>query len=520
MENESQSRDDDEDFAPFVSSVVQKDNLKSLLTHEQKQCFASLCFLTFNELSLLYADFEFFDKSVSSKISKSSKTVVDEEDVPLLESVISGYQNDENTKKTVSYGSIDLLFMSEKVYVPFKEILDNPEDVQDLIYLRKNLNGNILLAHAMRSVESMTKNIMDSLYFQLNLTHEEKIFVEQSRHIGLSISDLIAPLLPKSEADSVNMSTMGDMRNDIRPILLWNLTLTLARTASISGNNYDSRYRVFLKRIAVDYLKYGSWVDVVEEIENPIFDLLSSNKTEDLSSLGKTLDSMSISARSALLMQNQTKSNEIRKRNYKRWGLMAAAAVSGGTIIGLSAGIAAPIIGAGLGTALTAMHVAGASAFLTSTTASAIITSGAVISGTGYAGYKMAKRTRDVEVFTFIPIQSNDRKNVIISIAGWAATKDAKGKNIPRPENTKTLSQSTPKRKKPLTKENLDRAEGAGGGSPKSGSEGTSAMDDRDKTSEILISGMEDLIMPFMGISPVMGSHYALCTCHYFNFRL
>lgn len=84
---------------------------------------------------------------------------------------------------------------------------------------------------------------------------------------------------------------------------------------------------------------------------------------------------------------------------------MTAAAIGGGAIIGVSAGLAAPILAAGIGSVLAAVNVTGASAFLTGVGGTALLTSGAAVFGTSYAGMKMEKRTRDIEVFKFIPLQ-------------------------------------------------------------------------------------------------------------------
>jgi Protein of unknown function (DUF726) len=84
----------------------------------------------------------------------------------------------------------------------------------------------------------------------------------------------------------------------------------------------------------------------------------------------------------------------------------------GAALIGVTAGLAAPLIGAGIGAALTGAGVAqgvGVSAFMASSGGIALITSGGVLTGgsrfytdLGFSGKSIIKRTRGIEQFEFI----------------------------------------------------------------------------------------------------------------------
>lgn len=87
-------------------------------------------------------------------------------------------------------------------------------------------------------------------------------------------------------------------------------------------------------------------------------------------------------------------------------------------MIGLSAGLLAPVIGAGLGAALTTVGVSGTTTFLAGAGGSAIIASGATITGATIGGKAMARRTRNVKTFDVQPLHNNKRVNFYITIPG------------------------------------------------------------------------------------------------------
>lgn len=91
-----------------------------------------------------------------------------------------------------------------------------------------------------------------------------------------------------------------------------------------------------------------------------------------------------------------------KRERRRKWALMGLATVGGGLVIGLTAGLAAPFIGAGVATALGAVGVSGTGAFLTSAGGIAMITTGGVLTGSGLSGYHMSRRTADIEEFEFM----------------------------------------------------------------------------------------------------------------------
>ena len=91
-----------------------------------------------------------------------------------------------------------------------------------------------------------------------------------------------------------------------------------------------------------------------------------------------------------------------------------------GLVIGLSAGLLAPVIGAGLGAAFTTIGITGTAGFLGGTAGAAVITTGGVLTGSGIAARGMARRTQQVRTFDLLPLHNNKRVNCIITVSGYA----------------------------------------------------------------------------------------------------
>jgi Protein of unknown function (DUF726) len=95
-------------------------------------------------------------------------------------------------------------------------------------------------------------------------------------------------------------------------------------------------------------------------------------------------------------------------------------ALGGGLVIGLSAGLLAPVIGAGLGAAFTTLGVTGTTGFFAGAGGAALITTGGALTGSGIAVRGMARRTQQVRTFELLPLHNNKRVNCIITVPGCA----------------------------------------------------------------------------------------------------
>ena len=112
----------------------------------------------------------------------------------------------------------------------------------------------------------------------------------------------------------------------------------------------------------------------------------------------------------------ESRAKQARNRRYMMMGL---ATLGGGLVIGLSAGLLAPVIGAGLGAAFTTVGISGTTSFLAGTGGAALITTGGVVTGSSIAGRGMAKRTRSVSTFEFRPLHNNQRVNLLVTVSGY-----------------------------------------------------------------------------------------------------
>lgn len=88
-------------------------------------------------------------------------------------------------------------------------------------------------------------------------------------------------------------------------------------------------------------------------------------------------------------------------RKYKRYALVGLATLGGGAILGLTGGLAAPLIGAGVGSLLGGATAAA----LGSTAGAAVIGSLFGVAGAGLSGFKMKKRVGEVEEFEIKPLR-------------------------------------------------------------------------------------------------------------------
>lgn len=259
---------------------------------------------------------------------------------------------------------------------------DDEEEEEDD---RESISGQTLVnePHEAPEVETPTKasTTVDDSSATLSQPHKttQKVLKESSQAMMPGVSTTL------SAADK-------DITLDIRWTVLCDLFLIL-----IADSVYDARSRVLLENIAT---KLGlGWLDVVK-FESRITEALEIQ--EDVESLE----------------QQQIVDGVQKAGKKRRYMMLGLATVGGGLVIGLSAGLLAPMIGLGLAGALGTIGVSGASAFLGGTAGAAIITTGGVLTGGGIAVKGMAKRTQELRTFEILPLHNNKRVNCILTVPG------------------------------------------------------------------------------------------------------
>jgi hypothetical protein len=199
--------------------------------------------------------------------------------------------------------------------------------------------------------------------------------------------------------DAADLAMKKDLDIDIRWTVLCDLFLVL-----IADSVYDSRSRRLLERVG-EYLEV-SWVDICR-FEKRVTDALEMQEAANKENWNE---------------DTHMQTREKMQRN-KRYMVMGLATVGGSIVIGLSAGLLAPVIGAGLAAGFTTIGVAGTSGFLAGAGGAAIITTTGVLTGGNIALNASNRRTGAVRTFEYRPLHNNKRTNLIVTVAGWMTGK-------------------------------------------------------------------------------------------------
>ncbi|MCO5605213.1 hypothetical protein L7F22_059393 [Adiantum nelumboides] len=220
--------------------------------------------------------------------------------------------------------------------------------------------------------------------------------VDKTTPMGLTNQPQTIDTLPSALEGVTTELSSADRKItlDLRWTVLCDLFLVLT-----ADSVYDSRSRVLLEKVA-EHLGLA-WMDVTK-FEKRVTDALEIEEGVAGSLRGK---------------KAVKKRAEAARR--RRLVMMGLATVGGGLVIGLSAGLMAPFIGAGLGAALGTIGVGGTTGFLGGVGGAAIITTTGTVGGAALGGRGMSRRTRSVKTFEFKPIHNNKRVNCIVTVGGF-----------------------------------------------------------------------------------------------------
>ncbi|XP_028967037.1 transmembrane and coiled-coil domain-containing protein 4 [Galendromus occidentalis] len=171
---------------------------------------------------------------------------------------------------------------------------------------------------------------------------------------------------------------------------------------SVKDGVYDARSRVCIHYVA---MKLALPISVVDAAERSLVQCLSTERAKSSSADGEET------------------SRRDRTKKIKRYLMIGIATVGGGAVLGLTGGLAAPLVAAGAGA-----FIGGAgAAVLGSAAGVAVISSIMGLAGAGLTGYKMNKRLGEIEEFAFEELTKGQELHVTIAISGWISSDNFSG---------------------------------------------------------------------------------------------
>ncbi|KAH7104858.1 DUF726-domain-containing protein [Auriculariales sp. MPI-PUGE-AT-0066] len=268
----------------------------------------------------------------------------------------------------------------------------NPE--YDPTQAREKASQAAISSHSSHSSSSSLSDEIDKPLSPTSPTTPKTATQPSGELVGFGPS--VLPTSEKQTLPGVTTSLDSTDENvtlDIRWTVLCDLFLLL-----IADSVYDARSRVMLERVA-SKLSLG-WLDVVK-FERRVTEALEIQENVEK------------------LEQKDVIEGRQKAGKKRQIAMIGLATIGGGLVIGLSAGLLAPVIGAALGGMLTTIGITGTTSFLAGAGGATIITTGGIMAGGGIAGKGMARRTRAVNTFNLIPLHNNRRVNCIVTVSGF-----------------------------------------------------------------------------------------------------
>ncbi|KAI8875656.1 DUF726-domain-containing protein [Backusella circina FSU 941] len=288
-------------------------------------------------------------------------------------------------------------------------------------------------AMARMSADNWQRKLMRMLYAHMDISAEEIKMIESLSKHQILAKDLVHQFTAQGETATVKMEDLQKQSDnhgdDIVIDLRWTVMCDLFLLC-LSTENYDARSRVFVARVA-SYLSLD-WFQVIG-FEKRIAEHLIQDaawETETVTSVATTMTTMTMTNVDAHgnIRNDTERRGRNKQRRKRRYVMIGLATIGGGLILGLSAGIMAPVIAGGLGAILTTVGVTGSAGFLGGTAGIALITGGATVAG----GRKsMNKRMKSINTFEFLPVRVDENVNCIVSITGWLPSQEKDEASLP-----------------------------------------------------------------------------------------
>ncbi|KAL9038812.1 MAG: hypothetical protein Q9214_005133, partial [Letrouitia sp. 1 TL-2023] len=305
------------------------------------------------------------------------------------------------------------------------------------------------LRTAAESTKMWSQQMMVRLYSHMDIDSSEQIMIEQLADHGVQPGDLTPALMQNARVKNPMTESTRQSTSSLRPDSVKQESIkSPAHSADALDSSpipaYDENNGTAFEVQTPSQLPNSRNIDIdlrwtvlcdlfLLVIADSIYDARSRTLLE---TVGKSLDvpwldicrfekrvtdslEMQEAANKETWNESEHMENRRKQALKRRYMMMGLATVGGSLVIGLSAGLLAPVIGAGLAAGFTTIGVAGTSGFLAGAGGTALITSGAVVTGGTIAVRASNRRTGAVRTFEYRPLHNNKRVNLIVTISGW-----------------------------------------------------------------------------------------------------
>ncbi|KAI4217278.1 MAG: hypothetical protein LQ351_000587 [Letrouitia transgressa] len=343
----------------------------------------------------------------------------------------------------------DLLTEGQRIAYVGVTRLAMAEMVEFLVGIEPTKGTKKELRTAAESIKMWSQQMMVRLYSHMDIDTSEQIMIEQLADHGVQPGDLTPALMQNARVKNPMTESTRQSTSSSRPDSVKQESMELqAHSADTSDSSpipaYDENNAAAFEVQTPFQLPNSKNIDIDLRwtVLCDLFLLLIADSVYDarsrtlLETVGKSLDvpwldicrfekrvtdslEMQEAANKETWNESEHMENRRKQALKRRYMMMGLATVGGSLVIGLSAGLLAPVIGAGLAAGFTTIGVAGTSGFLAGAGGTALITSGAVVTGGTIAVRASNRRTGAVKTFEYRPLHNNKRVNLIVTISGW-----------------------------------------------------------------------------------------------------
>ncbi|KAI7891224.1 uncharacterized protein EV154DRAFT_563542 [Mucor mucedo] len=398
-------------------TLFAKDNhpLTAELLAEQNELYSSKLELKPNAIRAWAADLPQVPDSVQPILTTSR--VFEMEPIQLDDDDTTAFDNDEPRIQETK----DVFSETQKIAYVSLCYLTSLEVVYD--FQGKDFT------YARMSADNWQRKLMRMIFSHMDISSDEIKMVESLSKHEILPTDLVHQFTSQGDTAEVQLKSSSDK---ITIDLCWTVMCDLFLIC-LSTENYDARSRVFVARIA-SYLSLD-WFQVIGFEKRIAQHLLQDSawETETVTSVATTMTTMTMTNVDAqgFVKNDSERHSRNKQRKKKRYVMIGLATIGGGLILGLSAGLMAPVIAGGIGAILTTVGVTGTGGFLGGTAGIALITGGATVAGGRIGGKSMNRRMKTINTFEFLPVHVDENVNCIISITGWLPNTEKDEASLP-----------------------------------------------------------------------------------------